>query len=73
MMRADLHKLKHTVMNDDIKYLHLCAKLLTGKNIEESYADRVEADNVLYQAFGMSSDDILENLRSNVDNATIFY
>ena len=72
-MTSDLHQLKHTIMSDDIKYLHLCAKLLTGKNIEGFYADPVEADNVLYQAFGMSSDDILENLRSNVDNATIFY
>ena len=66
-------RLKHTVMNDDIKYLHLCAKLLTGKNIESSYADRVEVDNILYQAFGMSSDDIKENLCQNIDNATIFY
>lgn len=60
-------------MNDDIKYLHLCAKLMTGKNIEGFYADPVEAENVLYRSFGMSSDDIQENLRSNVDNATIFY
>ena len=73
MMKADLRQLKNTVMNDNIKYLRLCAKLLTGKNIEDSYADPVEAENVLYRTLGMSSDDILENLRSNVDNATIFY
>ena len=60
-------------MNDDIKYLHLCAKLMAGKNFEDCYADPVEAENVLYRSFGMSSDDIQENLRSNVDNATIFY
>ena len=65
--------LKLMIMNDDIRFLHLCGRLMTGKDIDDCYADHALADNVLYHAFGMSSDDILENLLGNVDNATLFY
>ena len=60
-------------MNDDIRYLHLCGRLLTGKSIDGFCSDQVDADNILYKSFGMSSDDIQENLHGNVDNATFFY
>jgi len=63
----------HAAMNDDIKYLHLCGRLLTGKSVDGFFSDPVNADNVLYKSFGMSSEDIQENLRGNVDNATFFY
>ena len=61
------------LMNEDIRFLHLCGRLMTGKGIDECYSDHALADNALYLAFGMSSDDIQENLMGIVDNATIFY
>ena len=61
------------LMNEDIRFLHLCGRLMTGNGIDECYSDHALADNALYLAFGMSSDDIQENLMGNVDNATIFY
>ena len=45
-------------MNDEIKYLHLCGRLLTGKGVDADYADAIEADNILYGDFGMSSEEI---------------
>ena len=49
-------------MNDDIRYLHLCGMLMTGKDIDERRIDVIDADNMLYGTLGMSSEDILENL-----------
>ncbi len=72
-------------MNDEIKYLHLCGRLLAGKGIAGYYSDAIEADNILYGDFGMSSEDILENIKcnssygmckyvcANLDNDTLFY
>lgn len=61
-------------MNDEIMNLLLCARLMSEKGIGESDLDQVCADNILYGAFGMSSEEILENLRSgNIDNAALFY
>ena len=61
-------------MKDDIRNLLLCGRLLSERCIPAAGMDPVEADNILYGAFGMSSEDILENFRSgNVDNAAIFY
>lgn len=60
-------------MNEDIRYMNLCGRLLAGNSIDGCYDDRVSADNILYMVFGMSSDDIRENLGQNVDNATLFY
>ena len=55
--------LKLQIMNDDIRYLLLCGRLMTGKGIDGLQVDAVEADNILYGDFGMSSEDILENIR----------
>ena len=52
-------------MNDEIKYLHLCGRLLTGKGIDACFFDSIKADNILYGDFGMSSEDILENINCN--------
>lgn len=60
-------------MDEDIRYMNLCGRLLAGNRIDGCYDDMVWADNILYKVFGMSSDDIMENLGQNVDNATIFY
>jgi hypothetical protein len=61
-------------MNDEIMNLLLCGRLMSEKGIGESDLDQVRADNILYGAFGMSSEEILENLRSgNIDNAALFY
>ena len=73
-MRTDLRGLKNTVMNDDIRYLHICGRLMTGKDIDERHIDVIDADNMLYGTLGMSSEDIVKNLsRGNVDNAALFY
>ena len=63
-MLTDLRKINLEVMNDDIRFLHICGRLMTGKGIDSSDADAIEADNILYGDFGMSSEDILENLRT---------
>ena len=49
-------------MNDEIKYLHLCGRLLTGKGIDAYSFDSIKTDNILYGDFGMSSEDILKNI-----------
>ena len=54
-------------MCDNIHYLHLCSQLLSGRCIVDGNADTASADNMLYDAFGMSSEDILEILRSSPD------
>ena len=41
--------------------------LMNGKGFEESAWDQVASDNMLYNAFGMSSEDILENFCSSSD------
>ena len=51
-------------MNDDIKYLHLCGSLMAGKDINYWSDDTIAADNILYGNFGMSAEDIIENLKS---------
>lgn len=48
-------------MCDNIHYLRLCGMLMNGKNINAATDDIVSSDNMLYDAFGMSSDDILKN------------
>ena len=55
-------------MNDEIKFLHLCGRLLTGKGIDNYYADAIEAENILYGDFGMSSEEILESFNCNSRN-----
>ena len=50
-------------MNDDIRYLHLCSRLMTKKRIDDAEVDLTAFDNILYADFGMSSEDIMENLR----------
>ena len=52
-------------MNDEIKYLHLCGRLLTGKGIDACFFDSIKADNILYGDFGMSSEDIMAALNRN--------
>ena len=37
-------------------------KLLNGENIEGCSLDLIKVDNMLYDAFGMSSEDILAEL-----------
>ncbi len=51
-------------MNDEIKYLHLCGRLMTGKSVDCNYVDAIKADNILYGDFGMSSEDILDKFMS---------
>ena len=63
-MQTDLHTKELYVMNDEIKYLHLCGRLLDGKGADGYYFDPIDADNILYGDFGMSSEDIMENLHS---------
>ena len=63
----------HALMNEDIRFLHLCGRLLTGKGIGGLYTDPVNADNDLYDSFGLSTEDIQEILCGNIDNATFFY
>ena len=48
-------------MCDNIHYLRLCGMLMNGKNINAATDDIVSSDNMLYDAFGMSSEDILKN------------
>lgn len=55
-------------MNEEIKYLNLCGRLMNGLGIDVNYADVVEADNILYEDFGMSSEDILESFKCNSHN-----
>ena len=50
-------------MNDDIRYLHLCSRLMAKNKIDEADVDLTAFDNILYADFGMSSEEILENLR----------
>ena len=54
-------------MCDNIHYLHLCSQLLSGRCIVDGNADTASADNMLYDAFGMSLEDILEKFRSSAD------
>ena len=67
-MRTDLHIKRLYVMNEEIKFLRLCGRLLTGKGIDADYIDAIEADNILYGDFGMSSEDILESFNSDSRN-----
>ena len=40
---------------------------MNGICTDEDIVDRVSSDNMLYEAFGMSSEDILENFCSSSD------
>ena len=61
-------------MSDDIRFLHLCGRLMTGKGIGIDFYDAIKVDNMLYADFGMSSEDILQKFVCiNVDNATIIH
>ena len=61
-------------MSDDIRFLHLCGRLMTGKNIGNDFCDAIKVDNMLYADFGMSSEDILQKFVCiNIDNATIIH
>ena len=64
-MQTDLHTKELYVMNDEIKYLHLCGRLLGGKGADGYYFDPIDADNILYGDFGMSSEEILDIFNSN--------
>ena len=55
-------------MNEEIKYLNLCGRLMNGLGIDVNYVDAVEVDNILYEDFGMSSEDILESFKCNSHN-----
>lgn len=55
------------LMCDNIHYLRLCGMLMNGSGFDESACDQVSSDNMLYNAFGMSSEDILENFCSSSD------
>ena len=52
-------------MNDDIRYLQFCSRLMTENDIDRSDADLTIFDNILYGDFGMSSEEILVNFRQN--------
>jgi hypothetical protein len=56
-------------MNSDIKYLDLCGRLMTGRGFDCNFMDAIEADNILYRDFGMSSEDILENFSQNTQTS----
>ena len=59
--------IKILLMSDNIHYLRLCGMLLSGKGIDDGTRDTVSADNMLYNAFGMSSEDILKKFLSAPD------
>ena len=62
--RYQICRYKILIMRDNIHYFHFCAQLLNGQCIDDGNADIASADNMLYDAFGMSSEDILEKFRS---------
>lgn len=58
-------------MRDNIHYLLLCSQLMSGKYIGDGNADLMSVDNMFYDAFGMSSEDILENFKSSAENSEL--
>lgn len=52
------------LMKDGIGLPDICGKLLNGEDIGGCAGDLTKIDNMLYEAFGMSSADILAELRS---------
>lgn len=49
-----------TVMNDEIRFLNICMKLMDGEDIDAYGDEMVRIDNMLYREFGMSAEEILE-------------
>ena len=52
------------LMKDGIRLPDICGKLLNGEEIAGCAGDMTRIDNMLYAAFGMSSEDILAEFRS---------
>ena len=52
--------LNATVMNDEIRFLNICMKLMDGEDIDAYGDEMVRIDNMLYREFGMSAEEILE-------------
>lgn len=50
------------IMKEGVILPDICMKLLNGENIEGCSLDLIKVDNMLYDAFGMSSEDILAEL-----------
>ena len=47
-------------MNDEIRFLNICSKLMDGEGIDAYDDEMVRIDNMLYSEFGMSAEEILE-------------
>lgn len=47
-------------MNDEIRFLNICMKLMDGEDIDAYGDEMVRIDNMLYREFGMSAEEILE-------------
>ena len=63
-MGTDLPTLNVTIMKDEKRFADICRMLLDGESIDTAAADMTKIDNMLYEAFGASSGEILTKIRS---------
>ena len=63
-MGADLPVLNIYIMKDEILLAEFCRRVVDGEDAEVCTHDRTKIDNMLYAAFGMSSEEILAEFRS---------
>ena len=47
-------------MKKEIRFLTICEKLMNGEVIDADGYEKVVIDNMLYDEFGMSAEEILE-------------
>ena len=52
------------IMKNEKRFEDICCRLLNGEDIDMNAADMTKIDNMLYEAFGASSDEILAEIRS---------
>ena len=57
---SDLPIQKSTIMKKEIRFLTICEKLMNGEVIDADGYEKVVIDNMLYDEFGMSAEEILE-------------
>ena len=63
-MGTDLPPLNFTIMKNEKRFADICRMLLDGEDIDAAAADMTKIDNMLYEAFGASSGEILAEIRS---------
>ena len=63
-MGTDLPRLNVTIMENEKRFADICRMLLDGESIDTAAADMTKIDNMLYEAFGASSGEILAKTRS---------